>query len=126
MKKVLNRKAKLWIYQLIYVPTFICSEELWVMTERIEIMVTSRKMSFLCEVAGLQHAEGQGEELRVEPLLPHMERRQLRASWCLEEVTRAREVWSAEVAGPETRLWIQRMDGWLFNVIYCFYYSRGD
>ncbi|KAK3553138.1 hypothetical protein QTP86_031724 [Hemibagrus guttatus] len=51
VKKELSRKAKLSIYQSIYVPTLTYGHELWVMTER---------------------------ELGVEPLLLHIERGQLR------------------------------------------------
>ncbi|KAK3509992.1 hypothetical protein QTP70_024336, partial [Hemibagrus guttatus] len=52
VKKELSQKAKLSIYQSIYVPTLTYGHELWVMTER--------------------------EELGVEPLLLHIERGQLR------------------------------------------------
>ncbi|KAK3575378.1 hypothetical protein QTP86_025782 [Hemibagrus guttatus] len=51
VKKELSQKAKLSIYQSIYVSTLTCGHELWVMTER--------------------------EELGVEPLLLHIERVQL-------------------------------------------------
>ncbi|KAK3574615.1 hypothetical protein QTP86_011529 [Hemibagrus guttatus] len=38
VKKELSRKAKLWIYQSIYVPTLTYGHELWVMTERLPQM----------------------------------------------------------------------------------------
>ncbi|KAK3565439.1 hypothetical protein QTP86_009697 [Hemibagrus guttatus] len=52
MKKKLSRKAKLSIYQSIYVPTLTYGHELWVMTERIRSRIQAAEMSFLCRVAG--------------------------------------------------------------------------
>ncbi|KAK3521471.1 hypothetical protein QTP70_005768 [Hemibagrus guttatus] len=50
--KELSWKAKLLIYQSIYVPTLTYGHELWVMTERIRSWIQPAKMSFLCRVAG--------------------------------------------------------------------------
>ncbi|GAA6107076.1 uncharacterized protein LOC111191400, partial [Tachysurus ichikawai] len=80
VKKELRRKAKLSIYQSIYVPTLT---ELWVMTERTRSQIQAAKMSFLRRVAGRSltdrvRSSGTREELRVEPLLLHIERSQLR------------------------------------------------
>ncbi|KAK3550865.1 hypothetical protein QTP70_006412 [Hemibagrus guttatus] len=52
VKKELSRKAKLLIYQSIYVPTLTYGHELWVMTERIRSRIQAAEMSFLCRVAG--------------------------------------------------------------------------
>ncbi|XP_061762964.1 retrovirus-related Pol polyprotein from type-2 retrotransposable element R2DM isoform X1 [Nerophis ophidion] len=72
VKKELSRKAKLSIYRSIYVPILTYGHELWVMTERIRSRVQAAEMSFLRRVAGLW------EELKVKPLLLHVERSQMR------------------------------------------------
>ncbi|KAK3508832.1 hypothetical protein QTP70_009600 [Hemibagrus guttatus] len=83
VKKELSRKAKLSIYQSIYVPTLTYGHELWVMTERIRSRIQTAEMSFLRRVAGRSlrdraRSSVTREELRVEPLLLHIERGQLR------------------------------------------------
>ncbi|KAK3539665.1 hypothetical protein QTP70_011111 [Hemibagrus guttatus] len=83
MKKKLSRKAKLSIYQSIYVPTLTYGHELWVMTERIRSRIQAAEMSFLCRVAGCSlrdkvRSPVTREGLGVEPLLLHIERGQLR------------------------------------------------
>ncbi|KAK3514648.1 hypothetical protein QTP70_021558 [Hemibagrus guttatus] len=83
VKKELSRKAKLSIYQSIYVPTLTYSHELWVMTERVRSHIQAAEMSFLCRVTGRSlrdrvRSSVTREELGVEPLLLHIERRQLR------------------------------------------------
>ncbi|KAK3525927.1 hypothetical protein QTP70_010995 [Hemibagrus guttatus] len=83
VKKELSRKAKLSIYQSIYVPTLTYGHELWVMTERVRSRIQAAKMSFLRRVAGHSlrdrvRSSVTREELGVEPLLLHIERGQLR------------------------------------------------
>ncbi|KAK3512562.1 hypothetical protein QTP70_017239, partial [Hemibagrus guttatus] len=83
VKKELSRKAKLSIYQSIYVPTLTYGHELWVMTERVRSRIQAAKMSFLRRVAGRSlrdrvRSSVTREELGVEPLLFHIERGQLR------------------------------------------------
>ncbi|KAK3520692.1 hypothetical protein QTP70_030558, partial [Hemibagrus guttatus] len=83
VKKELSRKAKLSIYQSIYVPTLTYGHELWVMTERVRSRIQVAKMSFLRRVAGRSlrdkvRSSVTREELGVEPLLLHIERGQLR------------------------------------------------
>ncbi|KAA0706920.1 hypothetical protein E1301_Tti002240 [Triplophysa tibetana] len=83
VKKELSRKAKLSIYRSIYVPTLTYGHELWVMTERTRSRIQAAEMSFLCRVAGRSlrdrvRSSVTWEELRVEPLLLHIERGQLR------------------------------------------------
>ncbi|KAK3544200.1 hypothetical protein QTP86_008347 [Hemibagrus guttatus] len=83
VKKELSRKAKLSIYQSIYVPTLTYSHELWVMTERVRSRIQAAEMSFLRRVAGCSlrdrvRSSVTREELGVEPLLLHIERGQLR------------------------------------------------
>ncbi|KAK3530893.1 hypothetical protein QTP70_004413 [Hemibagrus guttatus] len=53
VKKGLSRKAKLSIYQSIYVPTLTYGHELWVMTERIRSRIQAAEISFLRRVAYL-------------------------------------------------------------------------
>ncbi|KAK3567833.1 hypothetical protein QTP86_027230 [Hemibagrus guttatus] len=83
VKKELSRKAKLSIYQSIYVPTLTYGQELWVMTERVRSQIQAAEMSFLRRVAGRSlrdrvRSSVTREELRVEPLLLHIERGQLK------------------------------------------------
>ncbi|KAK3528646.1 hypothetical protein QTP70_006351 [Hemibagrus guttatus] len=83
VKKELSRKAKLSIYQSIYVPTLTYGHELWVMTERVRSRIQAAEMSFLRRVAGRflrdrVRSSVTREELGVEPLLLHIERGQLR------------------------------------------------
>ncbi|KAK3531112.1 hypothetical protein QTP70_011064 [Hemibagrus guttatus] len=83
VKKELSRKAKLSIYQSIYVPTLTYGHELWVMTERVRSRMRAAEMSFLRRVAGHSlrdrvRSSVTQEELGVEPLLLHIERGQLR------------------------------------------------
>ena len=53
VKRELSRKAKLLIYQSIFVPTLTYGHELWVVTERTRSRVQAAEMSFLRRVAGL-------------------------------------------------------------------------
>ncbi|KAK3517849.1 hypothetical protein QTP70_020994 [Hemibagrus guttatus] len=83
VKKELSRKAKLSIYQSIYVPTLTYGHELWVMTERARSWIQAAEMSFLRRVAGHSlrdtvRSSVTREELGVELLLLHIERGQLR------------------------------------------------
>ncbi|XP_054656606.1 uncharacterized protein LOC129194983 [Dunckerocampus dactyliophorus] len=83
VKRELSWKAKLSIYRSIYVPTLIYGHELWVMTERTRSRIQAAEMSILRRVAGLTlrdrvRSSVIREELRVEPLLLHIERSQLR------------------------------------------------
>ncbi|KAK3555547.1 hypothetical protein QTP86_021786, partial [Hemibagrus guttatus] len=83
VKKELRRKAKLSIYQSIYVPTLTYGHELWVMTKGVRSQIQAAEMSFLRRVAGRSlrdrvRSSVTWEELGVEPLLLHIERGQLR------------------------------------------------
>ena len=83
MKRELSRKAKLSIYQSIYVPALTYGHELWVMTERTRSRVQAAEMSFLRRVAGLSlrdrvRSSVIREELGVDPLLLRVERSQMR------------------------------------------------
>ncbi|KAK3565371.1 hypothetical protein QTP86_007107 [Hemibagrus guttatus] len=83
VKKELSWKAKLSIYQSIYVPILTYGHELWVKTERVRSQIQAAEMSFLRRVAGCslrdrERSSVTREELGVEPLLLHIERGQLR------------------------------------------------
>ncbi|CAM4608815.1 unnamed protein product [Leuciscus chuanchicus] len=83
VKKELSRKAKLSIYRSIYVPTLTYGHELWVITERTRSRIQAAEISFLRRVAGRSlrdrvRSSVTREELRVEPLLLHIEKGQLR------------------------------------------------
>ena len=83
VKRELSRKAKLSIYQSIFVPTLTYGHELWVVTERTRSRVQAAEMSFLRRVAGLSlrdrvRSSAIREDLRVEPLLLRVERSQMR------------------------------------------------
>ncbi|MEJ4846145.1 hypothetical protein SKA08_15585, partial [Enterococcus faecium] len=83
LKIELSVKAKLSIYRSIYVPTLTYGHELWVVTERTRSRIQAAEMSFLRRVAGLSlrdrvRSSAIREGLRVEPLLLHIERSQLR------------------------------------------------
>ncbi|KAK3553016.1 hypothetical protein QTP86_031158, partial [Hemibagrus guttatus] len=83
VKKELSWKAKLSNYQSIYVPTLTYGHELWVMTERVRSWIQAAEMSFFRRAVGRSlrdrvRSSVTREELRVEPLLLHIERGQLR------------------------------------------------
>ncbi|XP_051775984.1 uncharacterized protein LOC127526050 [Erpetoichthys calabaricus] len=83
VKKELSRKAKLSIYQSIYVPTLTYGHELWVVTERTRSRIQAAEMSFLRRVSGLSlkdrvRSSVIREGLRLEPLLLRIERSQMR------------------------------------------------
>ena len=83
VKRELSRGAKLSIYRSIFVPTLTYGHELWVVTERMRSRVQAAEMSFLRRAAGFSlrdrvRSSAIREELRVEPLLLHIERSQLR------------------------------------------------
>ncbi|KAK3545104.1 hypothetical protein QTP70_000616 [Hemibagrus guttatus] len=111
VKKELSRKAKLSIYQSIYVPTLTYGHELWVMTERVRSRIQAAEMSFLRRVAGRSlrdrvRSSVTREELGVEPLLLHIERGQLRWLGHLFRMTLGRlpgEVFQACPTGKRPR-----------------------
>ncbi|KAF7654265.1 hypothetical protein LDENG_00072170, partial [Lucifuga dentata] len=83
VKRELSQKARLTIYQSIYVPILTYGHELWVMTERTRSQIQAAEMRFLCRVSGLTLRDRVRsldiqEGLGVEPLLLHIERSQLR------------------------------------------------
>ena len=57
MKRELSRKAKLSIYQSIYIPNLTYGRELWVVTVRTRLWIQAAEISFLHMVAGLSLRE---------------------------------------------------------------------
>ncbi|KAK7915621.1 hypothetical protein WMY93_011382 [Mugilogobius chulae] len=113
VKKELSRKAKLLIYRSIYVPTLTYGHELWVMTERTRSRIQAVEMSFLRRVAGRSlrdrvRSSATREELRVEPLLLHIERGQLR--WLGASVPDAS--WTPPCAQP---VGMAQLKNWCFG-----------
>ena len=53
VKRELSRKAKLLIYQSIFIPALTYGHELWVVTEITRLRVQADEISFLRRVAGL-------------------------------------------------------------------------
>ncbi|KAF7650109.1 hypothetical protein LDENG_00131220, partial [Lucifuga dentata] len=83
VKRELSQKARLSIYQSIYVPILTYGHELWVMTERIRSWIQVAEMRLLCRVFGLTlrdrvRSSDIREGLGVEPLLLRIKRSQLR------------------------------------------------
>uniref|UniRef100_A0A8C6PHS8 Reverse transcriptase domain-containing protein n=1 Tax=Nothobranchius furzeri TaxID=105023 RepID=A0A8C6PHS8_NOTFU len=83
MKRELSQKAKLSIYQSVYVPTLTYCHELWVVTERTRSRIQVAEISFLRRMVGLSLGDRVRssviqEGLGVDPLLLHIERSQLR------------------------------------------------
>lgn len=81
VKGELSQREKLSIYRSVHSPTFTYGPELCVVTERMKIQVV--EMSFLRRMTGLSFRDRMRsldicEKLRVELLLLHMERSQLR------------------------------------------------
>ena len=83
VKKELSQKAKLSIYQLVYVPTLTYGHKLWVVTERMRSRIQAAEMNLLWRVSGLSLRDRMRSsdiwgKLRVEPLLLCIGRSQLR------------------------------------------------
>ncbi|KAK0139711.1 putative uncharacterized transposon-derived protein F52C9.6 [Merluccius polli] len=130
VKRELSRKAKLSIYQSIYVPALTYGHELWVMTERTRSRVQAAEMSFLRRVAGLSlrdrvRSSVIREELGVDPLLLRVERSQMRWLGHLVrmppgrlpgEVFRARPTGRRPRGRPRTR-WRDYVGGELSRVL---------
>ena len=81
--KELSQKAKLSIYQSIYIPTLTYVQELWVVTERTRSQIQAVEMGFLRRMSGLSLRDRvrslfNREGLRVELLLLRIERSQMR------------------------------------------------
>ncbi|XP_061625696.1 probable ATP-dependent RNA helicase DDX17 isoform X2 [Phyllopteryx taeniolatus] len=111
VKKELSRKVKLSIYRSISVPTLTYGHELWVVTERTRSRIQAAEMSFLRRVSGLSlrdrvRSSVIREDLRVEPLLLHIERTQMRWLGHLIRISPGRlpgEVFRARPSRPRGR-----------------------
>ncbi|KAF7648618.1 hypothetical protein LDENG_00154150 [Lucifuga dentata] len=111
VKRELSQKARLSIYQSVYVPILICGHKLWVVTERIRSQIQVVEIRFLHRVPGLtlrdrvRNSDIQ-EGLGVELLLLHIERSQLRWFRHLIRMPPARlprEVFQARPTGKRPR-----------------------
>jgi hypothetical protein len=76
-------KAKLAVFNSVFVPVLTYGHELWVMTERIRSRIQAAEMGFLRRVSGVTildrvRSSEIRESLQVEPLLLRIERSQLR------------------------------------------------
>lgn len=77
VKRELSMKAKLSIYRLVYIPALAYGDELWLVIKRMRSQIQNSG-NFLRRVAGLSLSNSSSvifEELRVELLLVHTERR---------------------------------------------------
>jgi exonuclease III len=82
-KAELSQKAKISVFNSIYIPTLTYGHETWVMTERIRSRVQAAEMRFLRGVVGVSRLDRVRnttirENLQVEPLLLRIERSLLR------------------------------------------------
>ncbi|MHB9337741.1 RNA-directed DNA polymerase, partial [Fusobacterium pseudoperiodonticum] len=83
IKRELGVKAKLAIFNSVFIPILTYGHEFWIMTERMRSRVQAAEMGFLRSVAGLSlldrvHSTAIREFLSSEPLLLRIERSQLR------------------------------------------------
>ena len=82
-KAELSQKAKISVFNSIYIPTLTYGHETWVMTERIRSREQAAEMRFLRGVVGVSRLDRVRnttirENLQVEPLLLRIERSLLR------------------------------------------------
>ena len=83
MKQELSKKAKLSIFEAIFVPILTYGHESWVMAKRLRSQVQASKMRFLRRIAGVTlfnkvRSSEIRKSLNIEPLLLVIERPQLR------------------------------------------------
>lgn len=75
VKKDLSHKAKLSIYQYVYVPTLTCSHELLAVTERTRLRIKAAEMRSLRRVAGLNLKDGvRNSDIQSRAAAPEVER----------------------------------------------------
>ena len=83
MKRELSKKAKLLIFQTVFVPIVTYGHESWVMTKRVRSQVQASEMRFLRKIEGVTlfnkvHSSEIRKFFNIELLLPLIERSQLR------------------------------------------------
>ncbi|KAF7652554.1 hypothetical protein LDENG_00095270 [Lucifuga dentata] len=111
VKRELSQKARLSIYQSIYVPILTYGHELWVVTEKTRSWIQAAEMRFLRRVSGLTlrdrvRSSDIREGLGVELLLLRIERSQLRWFGHLIRMPPGRfprEVFQARPTGKRSR-----------------------
>lgn len=52
-----SHQAKLLIYWFVFISTFSCGHEVWIITEKIKSWIRVVEMSFLCKAGGLNLRE---------------------------------------------------------------------
>lgn len=82
-KAELSKKTKLSIFKSVYRPTLIYGHEQWILTERTRSRIQSAEMRFLRRIADVSlrdkiKSSTIRKSLRIEPLILHIERSQLR------------------------------------------------
>ena len=107
-RRELSQKARLSIYQSIFIPTLNYGYKLWVVTERMRSQIQAADISFLHRVAGLSlrhRVRGSviWKGLGVESLLLHIERSQLRWFRLLVRRAPGRGPWVVIRACPSSR-----------------------
>ncbi|GAB0098908.1 hypothetical protein DMENIID0001_147150 [Sergentomyia squamirostris] len=110
-KAELGRKAKMSVYQAVYVPVLTYGHDIWVMTERIRSRLQAAEMRFLRAVKGVTRSDRIRnthirEEFLMEPLLLRVERSQLK--WFghlirMEEERSPEQAFLAKPTGPRPR-----------------------
>ena len=83
MKRELSKKAKLSIFEAVFVPILTYGHESWVMTKRVRSQVQASEMRFLRRIEGVTlfnkvRSSEIRKSLNIEPLLLRIERSQLR------------------------------------------------
>ena len=83
MKRELLKKAKVSIFNTVFVPILIYGHESWVTIEIVPLQVEAPEMSFLQKIEGVTlfnkvRSSDIGKSLNIEPLLLGIERSQLR------------------------------------------------
>ena len=83
LKPELCTKAKLFVFQSVFVPILTYGYECWLMTEKVRSQVQAAEMGFLQKVRGLSlldkvKSSNIRQSLNIEPLLLRIERSQLR------------------------------------------------
>ena len=109
LKRELSRKAKLSVFQSIFVPIFTYGNEFWVMTERVRLQMQASEIRFLQKIKGVTmfeklHSTATRESLEIEslPLLFRIKRSQLRWLGDVNKLTQERlpkQTLYAEVRG---------------------------
>ena len=110
-KREISRGTKMSVYRTIYCPILTYGCESWVMTNTMKSKIQAAEMKYLRRVKGITRRdrirnELVRDELKVEPILKTVERRQL--GWFghlarMEDSRQVKAVWLARVPGRQRR-----------------------